>query len=216
MRAITGVMEDYLKVIYKLQQALGSATTSAVAGRMGVSAASATSMIKRLARQHLVVHTPYRGLVLTPQGRRIALETIRRHRLLELYLCRHLGVSLDQVDREAERMEHALSPEVEARIAERLGHPTRDPHGDPIPDEDGTVRDVRYPSLVEIPPGEGGVVDRVSDRRPEALRRLASLGMLPGTSVRVVAHLSGRRVRVDLDGQERVLPRVLAQGVYVR
>src|SRR5579883_2360562 len=200
MRAITGVMEDYLKVIYKLQQAVGSATTSAVAGRMGVSAASATSMIKRLARQRLVVHTPYRGLVLTPQGRRIALDTIRRHRLLELYLCRHLGVSLDRVDREAERMEHALSPEVEARIA----------------DEDGTVRDVRYPSLVEIPPGEGGVVDRVSDRRPEALRRLASLGMLPGTSVRVVAHLPGRRVRVDLDGQERVLPRVLAQGVYVR
>lgn len=216
MPVVTGVMEDYLKAIYKLQQAQGAATTSAVAGRLGVSAASATSMIKRLARHRLVVHTPYRGLTLTSQGRRIALETIRRHRLLELYLCRHLGVSLDRVDREAERMEHVLSDEVEARIAERLGHPTRDPHGDPIPDEDGAVRDVRYPSLAEIPPGEGGVVDRVSDRHPAILRRLASLGVLPGTPLRVVAHLPGRRVCVDLDGHERVLPRELAEGVYVR
>src|SRR5579875_3844194 len=186
MRAITGVMEDYLKVIYKLQQAVGSATTSAVAGRMGVSAASATSMIKRLARQRLVVHTPYRGLVLTPQGRRIALDTIRRHRLLELYLCRHLGVSLDRVDREAERMEHALSPEVEARIAERLGHPTRDPHGDPIPDEDGTVRS-RVDGALALVVGDGCA------RRPPEEFAVYGLG---ASRVAVVAFLLLAGVKV--------------------
>jgi len=214
--AITGAMEDYLKAIYKLQRASGVASTSEVAGRMGVSAASATNMIKRLARQRLVVHPPYHGFVLTQAGERIALETIRHHRLLELYLARQLGVSLDRVDTEADRLEHVLSDDVEARIAATLGDPTRDPHGDPIPAKDGTVRDVRYPSLTQVPPGEAGVVDRVSDRSPAALRRLASLGVLPGAVVRVLARLSGRRVRVDLDGNVLVLPQDLAEGVYIR
>jgi DtxR family transcriptional regulator, Mn-dependent transcriptional regulator len=213
---ITGAMQDYLKAIFKLQQRGGAASTSDVAARMRVSPASATAMIKRLARQRLVAHTPYHGLVLTPQGERIALETIRHHRLLELYLARQLGVSLDRVDGEAERLEHVLSDEVEARIAATLGDPTRDPHGDPIPAKDGTVRDVRYPNLTQVPVGETGVVDRVSDRSPEVLRRLALFGVLPGVAVRVLARLSGRRLRVDLGGHARVLSRDLAEGVYVR
>lgn len=216
MPAVTGAMEDYLKIIYKLQESHGAASTSEVAGRMGVSAASATNMIKRLARQRLLVHTPYRGFMLTAAGRRIALETIRHHRLLELYLARQLGVSLDRVDREADLLEHVLSDDVEARIAATLGDPTRDPHGDPIPAKDGTVRDVRYPDLTRVPPGEAGVVDRVSDRSPGALRRLSALGVLPGAGVRVLERLSGRRVRVDLGGRALVLPWELAGGVYVR
>lgn len=216
MSVITGTMQDYLKAIYKLRHAGGQASTTAIAARMGVSAASATNMIKRLARLRLVAHTPYRGLTLTPAGERIALETIRHHRLLELYLAQHLGVRLDQVDAEAERLEHVLSEDVEARIAATLGNPTRDPHGDPIPAKDGSVRDVHYPNVTQVPPGEGGVVDRVSDRRPELLRRLAALGAVPGAAIRVLERLAGRRVRVDLDGRERVLTRELAEGVYVR
>ncbi|HLJ58423.1 MAG TPA: metal-dependent transcriptional regulator [bacterium] len=216
MAAITGVMQDYLKAIYKLERIHGVASTSDVAARLGVSAASATNMIKRLAHHRLVVRTPYRGFTLTPTGERIALETIRHHRLLELYLTQALGVSLDHVDREAERLEHVLSDDVEAKIAAMLGEPTRDPHGDPIPAKDGTVRDVRYPDLTQLPPGEAGVVDRVSDRRPDLLRRLAALGVLPGVAVCVIARLSGRRVRVELGGHQLVLTHDLAQGVYVR
>ncbi len=216
MPVVTGAMEDYLKVIYKLQESGGSASTSAVAGRMGVSAASATNMVKRLARQRLLVHRPYRGFVLTAAGRRVALETIRHHRLLELYLARQLGVSLDRVHHEADQLEHVLSDDVEARIAATLGEPTRDPHGDPIPARDGTVRDVRYPSLTQVPPGASGIVDRVSDRSADALRRLASLGVLPGAAVRALARLSGGRVRVDVDGHTLILPRELAEAVFVR
>ncbi len=216
MAPITDAMEDYLKAIYKLQQRRGSASTSEVAARMRVSPASATSMIKRLARRRLIVHTPYHGLVLAPAGERIALETIRHHRLLELYLARSLGISLDRVDGEAERLEHVLSDDVEARISATLGDPTRDPHGDPIPAKDGTVRDVRYPNLTQVPVGDAGVVDRVSDGRSEVLRRLASLGVLPGVGVRVLARLTGRRLRVELGGHELVLPHDLAEGVYVR
>ena len=216
MAAVTGAMEDYLKAIYKLQQARGFVSTSEVAGRMGVSAASATNMIKRLARLRLVAHTPYHGLFLTPAGQRIALETIRRHRLLELYLAQHLGISLDRVDREAELLEHVLSDDVEARIAATLGEPTRDPHGDPIPTKDGTVRDVHYPTLAQMPPGETGVVDRVSDRSPDVLRRLASLGVLPGAGVRVLTRLTRHRLRIALGGRTLVLARDLAEGVYIR
>lgn len=216
MAAITGAMEDYLKAIYKLQQARGFVSTSEIAVRLRVSAASATNMIKRLARQKLVTHTPYHGFALTTAGERVALEIIRHHRLLELYLAQRLGVSLDRVDREAERLEHVLSDDVEARIAATLGDPTRDPHGDPIPAKDGRVRDVRYPTLGQVPPGEAGVVDRVSDRRPEVLRRLAALGVLPGAGVRVMTRLSGHRLRVDLEGRRLVLPRDLADGVYIR
>jgi len=216
MAAITGAMEDYLKAIYKLRGDRGPVLTSAVAAQMGVSPASATNMIKRLARLRLVTHTPYHGLALTPAGERIALETIRHHRLLELYLAQHLGVSLDKVDREAERLEHVLSEDVEARIAATLGNPTRDPHGDPIPGKDGTLHDVRHPTLLHLPLGETGVVDRVSDRKPDLLRRLAGLGILPGVAVRMLAHRPGRDVHVDLAGRELVLPRDLAEGVYIR
>lgn len=216
MPAITGVMQDYLKAVYKLQRARGSASTSELAARLGVSAASATNMSKRLARLRLVVHRPYRGLVLTAAGERIALETIRHHRLLELYLARHLGVSLDRVDGEAERLEHVLSEDVEERIAAMLGNPTRDPHGDPIPDRAGAVRDVHYPDLTRVAPGARGIVDRVSDRRPDAVRRLAALGILPGVDVRVLARLAGRRVRVSLGGRVRTLTPDLAEGVYIR
>lgn len=215
MAAITGAMEDYLKAIYKLQQNRSAVSTSEIASRMHVSAASATNMVKRLARLRLVAHTPYYGFALTAAGQRVALETIRHHRLLELYLAQHLGLSLDKVDREAERLEHVLSEDLEARIAATLGNPTRDPHGDPIPAEDGTLHDVHHPTLKHLPPGEAGVVDRVSDRHPELLRRLAQLGLLPGVVVKMRDHRAGC-YRVELGGRALTLPRGLAEGVYIR
>lgn len=215
MGAITGVMEDYLKVIYKLQQQRGAVSTTEIASRMRVTAASATSMIKRLARLRLVVYTPYHGFALTAAGQRAALETIRHHRLLELYLARELGISLDKVDGEAERLEHVLSEDVEARMAATLGNPTHDPHGDPIPAKDGTLHDVRHPTLTHLPVGEAGVVDRVSDRSPDLIRRLARLGVLPGAGIKMLGHHAGR-CRVKVAGRELMLPRELAERVYIR
>jgi DtxR family Mn-dependent transcriptional regulator len=128
--------EDYLKEIYKLQQEQGRATTSALAERVGVSPPSATAMLKKLAELKLLRHEPYRGVVLTPAGEKAAIEVIRHHRLLEQYLSETLGMPVDEVHAEADRLEHALSEELEARIDESLGFPTHDPHGDPIPGAD--------------------------------------------------------------------------------
>ena len=133
IRDLTDAMQDYLKEIYKLQLEGRRATTSAIAERMGVRPPSVTAMLKRLAALGLAEHAPYRGVELTPAGERVALEVIRHHRLLEQYLAQALGLSLDEVHAEADRLEHALSEELEARIDRSLGYPTHDPHGDPIP-----------------------------------------------------------------------------------
>lgn len=215
MSVITGVMQDYLKAVYKLQQGRDAVSTSQVAERLSVSAASATNMIKRLARLRLVAYSRYQGFALTPAGERIALETIRHHRLIELYLAQHLGVPLEHVHAEAERMEHVLSDEVEARMATALGNPVQDPHGDPIPASDGTVHDVRYPKLETLAPGARGVVAHVSDQSPAVLRQLARLGVLPG----VVLTMLGRRrsgCEVEIDGRRLTLSHALSEGVRVQ
>ncbi len=215
MAAVTGVMQDYLKAIYKLQRDRGAVSTSEIADRVGVSAASATNMVKRLARLKLVSYTRYHGFTLTPAGQQVALEIIRHHRLIELYLARELGVSLDQVDREAEKMEHVLSEDVEARMASSLGNPTVDPHGDPIPSADGTVREVRYPTVDGLSAGDTGVVARLSDRSPALLRRLTKLGVLPGVVLKMLArHASG--YDVEIEGRHFTLPRNAGKSVYVQ
>src|SRR5918992_5036888 len=131
---LTDAIQDYLKEIYKLQADHDRVSTSAIADRLGVAQPSVTSMLKKLAALGLAEHEPYRGVVLTDKGERVALEVIRHHRLLEQYLAETLGLSIDAVHEEADRLEHALSEELEARIDESLGYPTHDPHGDPIPD----------------------------------------------------------------------------------
>jgi DtxR family Mn-dependent transcriptional regulator len=131
--ALSEAIQDYLKEIYKLQEANGRVTVTALAKRQGVSAASASAMAKKLAALDLLEHEPYRGFALTPAGERVAIEVIRHHRLLELYLAQTLGLDLDSVHDEADRLEHVLSEELEARIDKALGFPTHDPHGDPIP-----------------------------------------------------------------------------------
>src|SRR5918996_4487357 len=152
-RPLSVSTQDYVKELYKLQ-AGGRASTSALAERMGVAPASATAMLKKLALLGLVEHEPYRGARLTPAGERIAIEMIRHHRLLEQYLSKTLGLSIDAVHAEADRLEHALSEELEALIDESLGFPTHDPHGDPIPSAELelTLSDLRR--LDELDPGE--------------------------------------------------------------
>ena len=179
--------EDYLKGIYALETEGARATTSALAERMGVSAPSATAMTKRLAELGLVVRAPYRGVALTPAGRRAALEVLRHHRLLERYLAETLGLPLAEVHAEAERLEHALSEEVEDRIDEALGFPTHDPHGDPIPSAELELPTVDDRTLASLEPGERTTVTRVPDRDADLLRYLASLSLLPGEEVELHA-----------------------------
>jgi DtxR family Mn-dependent transcriptional regulator len=154
---------------------------------MGVTAPSATAMTKRLAELGLVERAPYRGVVLTEKGRRMALEMLRHHRLLERYLVDRLGLSIADVHAEAELLEHALSEELEAKIDAELGFPTHDPHGDPIPDSDLRLEPGREQMLLDIETGARVAVSRVPDGNPELLRYLDELGVLPGSTVDVVS-----------------------------
>ena len=184
---ISSAIEDYAKAIYALELRAGEAvTTNALAERLGVTPGSASGMVKRLAELGLVEHEPYRGVLLTGDGRRVALEVIRHHRLLELYLVQSLGVPWDRVHEEAEVLEHVLSEELEELIAAKLGNPTHDPHGDPIPTRDLTIEEEPTQSLQSLEAGATGRFTRVSDSDPEMLRFLADRGISPGDSFEVI------------------------------
>jgi DtxR family Mn-dependent transcriptional regulator len=184
---ISSAIEDYAKAIYALELRAGDAvTTNALAERLGVTPGSASGMVKRLAELGLVEHEPYRGVQLTEDGRRVALEVIRHHRLLELYLVQSLGVPWDRVHEEAEVLEHVLSEELEELIAAKLGNPTRDPHGDPIPTRELTIEEEPTQSLQSLEAGATGRFARVSDSDPEMLRFLADRGISPGDSFEVI------------------------------
>jgi DtxR family Mn-dependent transcriptional regulator len=187
-RTTSEAVEDYAKAIYALQARGGAAvTTNDLAHRLGVTAPSASAMVKRLAEQGLVEHELYHGTRLTERGRRLALEVLRHHRLLELYLAEHLGVPWDRVHDEAETLEHVLSEDLEARIAAKLGYPTHDPHGDPIPSAEGRIDEGATRSLDELVAGDDGVFVRVSDADPEMLRYLTAQGIELGARIAVVA-----------------------------
>lgn len=180
-------VQDYVKQIYLLQAESGKAATSQIAERMGVSAASATSMVKKLSDLGLVAHEPYRGAMLTAAGERIAVEVLRHHRLLELYLTEALGLPWDTVHGEAERLEHVLSEELEAALDRALGYPDTDPHGHPIPGADLTFKPQTGRALLELQDGETAAVKRVPDGDPALLRYLAELGLVPAAEVTMVA-----------------------------
>jgi DtxR family Mn-dependent transcriptional regulator len=180
-------IEDYAKAIYALERRGGeTVTTNALAERMGVTAASASGMVKRLGELGLVEHQPYHGVSLTEDGKRVALEVIRHHRLLELYLVTSLGVSWDRVHAEAEVLEHVLSEELEELIAAKLGDPTLDPHGDPIPTRELELDEPATQSLQALEPGARGIFARVSDSHPDMLRFLAQRGIAPGSELEVI------------------------------
>lgn len=183
---LSSAIEDYLKAIYVLQQQEAQVGTVQLAERLGFKPASVSGMLKKLSDLHLVDHTPYYGVVLTPTGEKIALETLRHHRLIELYLVEALGYTWDEVHEDAERLEHVLSEKLEARIAERLGNPTHDPHGDPIPGPDGSLPRQYSLSLAALPIGASGTITQVLVQEAARLRYLARLGLVLGAVVTVV------------------------------
>ncbi|MCD6400750.1 MAG: metal-dependent transcriptional regulator [Anaerolineales bacterium] len=183
-------VEDYLKTIYDLTQNYGLATTSKIAEVLEVTPASVSGMIKKLAslQPALVVYRKHRGVVLTPSGNKIALEIIRHHRLLELFLKESLGFSWDEVDEEADRLEHVISEEMEERIAQTLGDPVFDPHGDPIPTKDLLMPDHFFVCLNELRPGQGAIIRRVRDTDPDLLRYLSGKGVIPDARLIVIGY----------------------------
>jgi DtxR family transcriptional regulator, Mn-dependent transcriptional regulator len=209
-------IQDYLKEIYKIQASGEKPTTTAIAKRMGVAPSSATSMLKKLAALGLAEHAPYRGIKLSDAGTKIALEVIRHHRLLEQYLAETLGLSIDAVHAEADRLEHVLSEELEARIDEKLGYPTHDPHGDPIPDAGLNVDRSQLRSLEALVPGEEATVKRVPDGDAELLRYLAKLALVPGGRVTMRRSAPfGGPLTVLVSGQEHAISRELAGQIGV-
>lgn len=210
---LSEAQEDYLEQLFLLQEALGGAVpTQALAERLGVRPPSATGMLKKLAALGLVEHLPYRGARLTEAGQRVALEVLRHHRLLEAYLHRALGYGWEEVHQEAERLEHVISEAFEERIAELLGHPPFDPHGDPIPTKDLALPPQSTLPLAEAPLAEVRVV-RALAQDQGTLNLLSRLGLVPGTPLRVLEKAGG--VRIELKGEVLLLPLELAQAVGV-
>ncbi len=214
---ISRAMEDYLKAIYQLAiEGKQKVSTSALARKMGCSAASVTNMLQRLSEWKLVTYRPYQGVELTDAGTKVALEVLRHHRLLELYLQEVLGYSWDKVHDEAEQLEHVISEEFEDRIDAALGYPTHDPHGHPIPAKDGTLPAQTDESLWDTSVGQKVCVLRVSDRDPEVLRYLATIGIYPQVHLNVLekAPFNGP-IHVEVEEQAHGLSEELARQIFV-
>jgi DtxR family Mn-dependent transcriptional regulator len=213
---LSDAVQDYLREIYKLQLENGQVKTSTLALRMGVAPPSATAMMKKLASRGLVEHRLYYGVRLTPAGERIALELLRHHRLLELYLARTLDLGLDAVHAEADRLEHALSETLEDHIDKALGSPTQDPHGDPIPDPKLKIVDSKSKPLTELRPGEKATVKRIPDGDVELLRYLAGLALVPGQRVQLIrAEPLGGPLILRTGGRESAISRELGEQIRV-
>ena len=183
---LTVAVQDYAKAIYTLEARSGSASTSELAALLDVQPGSVSGMLHKLTSLGLVEHEPYRGVRLTERGRLVALEVIRHHRLLELFLVESLGMPWDEVHAEAEVLEHALSEDLEDLIAAKLGNPTVDPHGDPIPSRELKLPEAETRCLYELEPGEEATFVRVSDADPAMLRFLTERGIAPGARLEVI------------------------------
>jgi DtxR family Mn-dependent transcriptional regulator len=213
----TEAIEDYAKAIYGLQRyEEGLVTTSALAERLGVAPSSVTAMLKRLDELGLVRYEPYHGVTLTAAGDRVALEIIRHHRLIEAFLADALEMPWDRVHDEAEVLEHYISEDLERRIADKLGNPELDPHGDPIPTPELAIAKDRTTALDQLEAGDLATFARVSDSDPRMLRYLAERGIRPGVGLRVTAvQPFGGPVFVEVGGQEHALGGELAEKMRV-
>ena len=213
---LSPAVEDYLKAIYKLQGE-GTVSTSEIARALDLSPASVTNMAKRLSDMGLAKYQSYKGVMLTEAGNKVALEIIRHHRLLELYLKEVMGYSWDKLHAEAEQLEHHISEEFEARIDEMLNYPTHDPHGHPIPTPEGEVADMTVETLSQTPPGHTVTVRYVSDSDPELLQYLEELGLLPGTAIEVLkrAPFNGPLTIRAGSSKEEVVGVEVASNVFI-
>jgi DtxR family Mn-dependent transcriptional regulator len=214
---VTDAVEDYVKAIYSLERKTGApVSTSALAERLDVSPGSASAMVKKLAGMKLVRHTRYHGVLLTPLGRRLALEVLRHHRLLELYLTEAFEMPWDQVHEEAEALEHVLSEELEELIARKLGDPKVDPHGDPIPDRDGSIDEIETIALADLATGDRAEFVRISDSDPEMLRYLSERDIKPGQTIEVKDKQPfGGPVFVQIGRREHAFGGSIAQSMRV-
>jgi DtxR family Mn-dependent transcriptional regulator len=211
-------VEDYLKTIYMLAQEESPVSTSRIAEARNVKPASATSMIQRLAKFNLVNYEKHYGVTLTEAGEKVALEVIRHHRLIELYLIEALGFTWDEVHEQADVLEHFISEKLEERIAAALNHPEFDPHGDPIPSKEGEMTWVDARPLTAVPTGAQATITRIlDDSNAELLRYLADLGLIPGARVRVlaIAPFQGP-ITVAVDQASQVIGQNVANGILVK
>lgn len=210
-------IEDYLKSIYEIQQEQRKVATTVLAKRLNVQPASVTGMVKKLSDMNLLTYEPYQGVQLTHSGKKIALEVIRHHRLVELFLAEALGVPWDKVHQEAEKWEHVLSEELEERIDALLGYPTHDPHGAPIPGRNGEVAERPTLLLADLQPSQAAVIVEVNDQDPELLRYLGSLGLYPNAEIVLieVAPFEGP-LKIEIQNSEVILGEKVARQIYVR
>ncbi|HMB42218.1 MAG TPA: metal-dependent transcriptional regulator [Balneolaceae bacterium] len=210
-------IEDYLKAIYKLQTLKeGGVSTSELAKEMGVANASVTNMVKRLSKLGMVDYQSYYGTTLTKSGEKIALEMIRHHRLLELYLKEMLGYSWDEVHEEAEKLEHYISEQFEDKISELLNHPTVDPHGDPIPTKDGEMPVIKSKKLSSVLADYSCIVQRVKNQDSDVLRKLEQAGIIPGVKVTIVKRDEEKGcLHLEVEGRKTSVADALAAQIYV-
>lgn len=213
---LTQAIEDYLKQIYKLEKTEKGATTSSIAEAMKVSAASVTSMLKRLSKMNLVDYNSYKAVTLTETGKHTALETIRHHRLLELFLVEKLNFTWDEVHEEADTLEHYISEKLEDRIAEILEDPSRDPHGDPIPDKEGHLPVVDWIKMTDSTIGEEYLIRRITEQEAEILQYLQGLGILPGVKVKIEnkGPFEGP-ITIQIEGKKEVIGQNIARKIYL-
>lgn len=220
-REVTGPVEDYLKVIYELEKSgpaggRSGAGTSEIAERLDLAPASVSGMVRRLAEQGLLAYERYRGVRLTDAGKRAALRTLRRHRVIESYLTQALGYPWDRVHDEAERLEHAASEELIDRMADAIGEPAFDPHGAPIPTREGRMDEREYHSLADLSVGYAAKVVRVSDEDPRMLRYLSELAILPGIELTLVSRAPfGGPLTISVDATEIAIGPALAAQILV-
>ncbi len=213
---LSQAVEDYLKAIYTLQNEQSGASTTKIAESLEVSSASATNMVKRLDKMGLVNYQSYKGARLTESGQKIALEIIRHHRLLELYLLEVMGYSWDEVHDEAEKLEHHISERFEDKIAQLLDNPTHDPHGDPIPTKEGLIPEINAEPLIEGDAEKEYMVSRVKDQDPELLRYLEKIGLLPGIKIKIQdkAPFDGP-ITLFVEGKEQVIGNDVAKNIFI-
>ena len=216
MTAISAVMREYLGEIYRLERSPEGVTTSALAERLEVSSSAVARMLRRLDEAGMLRHVPYQGVQLTPQGEREALRSIRRHRLLEVFLVKVMGFSWDEVHEQAHGLQLTITEAFEDRMDAVAGYPSHCPHGDPIPTKDGLIAPVNDQPLLEAPVGASGVLRRVKTDDSEKLRYLAQLGLVPGVPLQIVgrAPFNGP-LRIRAKGAEHVLGAELAQSLRV-
>ncbi len=209
-------VEDYLKVIYVLETEGQGATTNNIAEMLNVSSASVTNMLKRLAGLNFIDHQSYKGATLTDAGRKIALEILRHHRLLELYLKEVMGYSWDEVHDEAEKLEHHISEQFEDKIAELLNHPTHDPHGDPIPTKDGVVPEQASLAISDAEENRSYIIGRVKDQNSELLRYLEEIGIIPGVKIKIIekAPFNGP-IQLFIEEEKKTIGFSIAEQIYL-